>query len=44
MQQSRITSAPLEAVAGKQRSVPTNDPLVIAARAIGTSFGDAGCS
>jgi phosphofructokinase-like protein len=40
MQKSRITSAPMDAVAGKQRQVPPDEPLVIAARAVGTSFGD----
>ena len=40
MQKSQITSVPLESVAGKQRQVPLDDPLIAAARAIGTSFGD----
>jgi len=40
MQKSQITSVPLEAVAGKQRQVLLDDPLIAAARAIGTSFGD----
>ncbi|HSW46116.1 MAG TPA: ATP-dependent 6-phosphofructokinase [Phycisphaerae bacterium] len=42
MQQSRLTSVPLEAVAGKQRQVPLDDPLVASARSVGTSFGDPG--
>lgn len=40
MQDARITSTSLESVAGKQRLVPADDPLMLAARAIGTSFGD----
>ncbi len=40
MQQSRITSVPIEAVAGQQRLVPPDDPLIAAARAVGTCFGD----
>jgi hypothetical protein len=30
----------IESVAGKQRKVPADDPLLLAARAVGTSFGD----
>ena len=39
-QEGRITSVPIEEVAGKVRTVPLDHPLVRAARAIGTSFGD----
>ena len=40
-QGGRITSVPLEEVAGKVRTVPLDDPALLAARAVGTSFGDA---
>jgi len=40
MQKSEITSVPMESVAGKQRLVPINEPLIEAARGVGTSFGD----
>ncbi len=40
MQQAKLTSVPLESVAGKQRLVPADHPLLEAARAVGTSFGD----
>lgn len=40
MQQSKIVSVPLESVADKQRLVPLDDPLIAAARAVGTCFGD----
>ncbi len=40
MQQGRLTSVPIESVAGQQRLVPLDDPLIAAARAVGTSFGD----
>lgn len=39
-QQGRITSVPLEEVAGRIRTVPADDPTLAAARAVGTSFGD----
>ena len=34
-----VTHAPLEAAAGKQRTVPLDHPLITAAKAVGTSFG-----
>lgn len=34
-----VTHAPLEAAAGKQRTVPLDDPLLATALAVGTSFG-----
>lgn len=40
MQNSRLTSVPLETVAGKQRLVQLDHPLIAAARAVGTCFGD----
>jgi 6-phosphofructokinase 1 len=40
MQKSQLTSVPLETVAGKQRLVPADHPLIAAARAVGTSFGE----
>src|SRR5688572_5985977 len=36
----RITSLPLARVAGRVKRVPANHELVLAARAMGTSFGD----
>jgi 6-phosphofructokinase 1 len=35
-----IDSVPIVEVAGKVRTVPTDHPLIAAARALGTSFGD----
>ena len=40
MQRGRLTSIPLTDVAGKQRTVPPDHPLVAAARATGACFGD----
>ena len=40
MQEGRITSAAISDVADKVRTVPVNHPAVVAARAVGTSFGD----
>jgi len=40
VQGGEITDAPLMASAGKQRLVPVDDPLIAAARAVGTCFGD----
>ena len=40
MQKSEITSVPMESVAGRQRLVPLDHPLIAAARAVGTCFGD----
>ena len=34
-----VTHAPLEAAAGKQRTVPLDYPMLAAVRAVGTSFG-----
>jgi 6-phosphofructokinase 1 len=42
MQEGRLSSVALAEVAGRQRTVPPDNPLVAAARATGTSFGDAG--
>lgn len=39
LQGSRLTSVPLEDVAGKTRFVPPDAPMIAAARAVGTSFG-----
>jgi 6-phosphofructokinase 1 len=39
-QGGRLAEVPIESVAGKQRKVATDDPLVRTARAVGTSFGD----
>jgi len=36
----KLGAVPIESVAGKQRTVPLDDPLVLAARAVGTDFGD----
>lgn len=40
MQQGAVTDIDLRRVANRQRLVPADDPLVAAARAVGTSFGD----
>ena len=40
MQKGEITSVPIEEVADKVRTIPTDYPLIRGARAIGTSFGD----
>jgi 6-phosphofructokinase 1 len=40
MQKAQITSVPLADVADKQRTVPADNPLIAAARAVGTCFGD----
>jgi len=40
MQEGRLTSVPLAEVAGRQRTVPADHPLVVASRALGTTFGD----
>jgi phosphofructokinase-like protein len=39
-QGGRLAQVPIESVAGKQRKVPLDDPLVRTARAVGTCFGD----
>jgi 6-phosphofructokinase 1 len=41
MQEGKLTSVPLSDVADKQRTVPADHPLIVASRALGTSFGDA---
>ena len=35
-----LVSVPLKQVAGKLSTVPTDHPLIAAARAVGTCFGD----
>lgn len=40
MQQGQIGSVPIAEVAGKVRTVPPDHPVIRAARAIGTSFGN----
>ena len=40
MQSAHVTNVPLESVAGQQRKVPRDYPLIAAARAVGTCFGD----
>lgn len=40
MQKAQIVSVPLADVAGQQRRVPLDNPLIAAARAVGTCFGD----
>lgn len=42
MQNNQITSIPLLDAANKQRTVPLDHPLIIAARKVGTCFGDPG--
>lgn len=37
---SKLVAVPLKNVAGVTRLVPTNHPLVVSARLVGTSFGD----
>jgi 6-phosphofructokinase 1 len=44
MQNGRLDSVPLAEVAGRQRTIPPDHPLLAAARAVGTSFGDEGNS
>ena len=39
LQGAAFTDVPLEAVAGRTRTVPLDDPLIEAAQAVGTSFG-----
>ncbi|MCP4592996.1 MAG: 6-phosphofructokinase [bacterium] len=39
-QGNRITTVPLSEVADQQRTVPIDDPLIAASRAVGVSFGD----
>ena len=40
VQKNALVDVPLEEVAKGQRTVPRNDPLIRAARSVGTSFGD----
>ncbi len=40
MKNGKISSVPLSQVAGKTRTVPKNHPLIKAARAVNTCFGD----
>jgi 6-phosphofructokinase 1 len=40
LRDGNITHTDIESVAGKQRKVPLDHPLLAAARAVGTSFGD----
>ncbi|MCZ6815902.1 MAG: 6-phosphofructokinase, partial [Planctomycetota bacterium] len=40
VQHGEMTSVPIADVADKQRLVPLDDPLIKAARAVGTCFGD----
>ena len=42
MRGGQLSDIDLREVAGKQRLVPLNDPLIAAARAVKTCFGDAG--
>jgi len=39
-QNGRLSEVPIQSVAGKQRLVTPDDPLVLTARAVGTCFGD----
>jgi 6-phosphofructokinase 1 len=39
-QGGRLAEVPIQSIAGKQRKVTPDDPLVRTARAVGTSFGD----
>jgi hypothetical protein len=41
MQNGRLTSVPLEMLAGKQRLVNTDHPLITAARRVGANFCEA---
>ena len=40
LKEGRITSVPIESIAGRIATVPLDGPLVAAARAVGTCFGD----
>jgi 6-phosphofructokinase len=40
-QNGRLAEVPIQSVAGKQRKVPLDDPVLRTARAVGTCFGDA---
>jgi hypothetical protein len=35
-----LAEVPIQSIAGKQRLVTPDDPLVLTARAVGTCFGD----
>jgi phosphofructokinase-like protein len=41
VREGKIDSVPITSIAGKVRTVPADDPLVRAARSVGTCFGDA---
>jgi 6-phosphofructokinase 1 len=40
MKDGRVTSVPIERVAGKLKLIQPDDPLILAARHVGTNFGD----
>jgi len=40
IQEGQLKDVPIETVANQQRLVPTDDPLIQAAKAVGTCFGD----
>ena len=40
IQAGELTSVPISEVAGRQRLVPLDDPLIAAVRATGASFGE----
>jgi 6-phosphofructokinase 1 len=40
MQGGKVTDVPIESVANRQRKVPSDDPLIAMARAVGTCMGD----
>ena len=41
LRNGRVTDMPLSRISGKTKKVPKSHPLIAAARAVGTSFGDA---
>jgi len=40
LQKGQVSTVPIESVAGQQRTVPVDDPLIAIARAVGTCLGD----
>ena len=40
MQEGRIADVPIESVAGQQRLIPLDHPLIASARAVGTCMGE----
>jgi 6-phosphofructokinase 1 len=44
MQNGHLASVPIDSVAGRQRTVPLDDPLIAMARAVGTCLGRGGDS